>query len=118
MCGSCYVKQAEEIQKKAEAEAEEKNVALRGTVKGACEMYEKAAEAFDRLGEAYRETTTPELRAQAMYWSGDVQLRAGNAKGAYRTLKRCVLEYPETEWARRARGLLLQESDAFRDMDN
>ena len=118
MCGSCYVKQAEEIQKKAEAEAEEKNVALRGTVKGACEMYEKAAEAFDRLGEAYRETTTPELRAQAMYWSGDVQLRAGNAKGAYRTLKRCVLDYPETEWARRARGLLLQESDAFRDMDN
>ena len=118
MCGSCYVKQAEEIQKKAEAEAEEKNVALRGTVKGACEMYEKAAEAFDRLGEAYRETTTPELRAQAMYWSGDVQLRAGNAKGAYRTLKRCVLDYPETEWARRARGLLLQESDSFRDMDN
>jgi TolA-binding protein len=81
-------------------------------------MYEKAAEAFDRLGEAYRETTTPELRAQAMYWSGDVQLRAGNAKGAYRTLKRCVLEYPETEWARRARGLLLQESDSFRHMDN
>ena len=117
MCGSCYVKQAEEIQKKAEAEAAAKDVVLPGVVKGALDMYGKAAGAFDRLGEVYRETTTPELRAQAMYWSGDVKLRSGNAKESYRTLKRCVLEYPETEWARRARGLLLQESDAFRNVD-
>ncbi|MCR5839815.1 MAG: outer membrane protein assembly factor BamD, partial [Kiritimatiellae bacterium] len=118
MCGSCYVKQAEEIQRKAEEAAEAKNASLNMTVQGARDMYVKAAEAFDRLGEVYRETTTPELRAQAMYWSGDVQLRAGSAKGAYRTLKRCVLDYPETEWARRARGLLLQESDSFKNIDD
>ncbi|MCR5839217.1 MAG: outer membrane protein assembly factor BamD, partial [Kiritimatiellae bacterium] len=117
MCGSCYIKQAEELQRKAEEKSGDKSAQALKTVKGACEMYVKAAEAFDRLGEVYRDTTTPELRAQAMYWSGDVQLRAGNAKGAYRTLKRCVLEYPETEWARRARGLLLQESDSFRNID-
>ena len=103
-----------EIQRKAKEAAEAKNASLNMTVQGARGMYVKAAEAFDRLGEVYRETTTPELRAQAMYWSGDVQLRAGNAKGAYRTLKLCVLDYPETEWARRARGLLLSD---FRNID-
>jgi hypothetical protein len=39
------------------------------------------------------------------------------ARSAYLFLKRTVLEYPETEWARRARGLLLQESDMFKDME-
>jgi len=117
MCGSCYIKQAEKCQKEAEAAAAKKNASVQGSAKGASDMYAKAAEAFERLGEVYRATATPELRAQALYWAGDVQLRSGQAKKSYRSLKRCVLEYPETEWARRARGLLLQESDAFGRME-
>jgi len=113
MCGSCYIKQAEKIQKEAEEAAARKNAQFRGSPLGVTEMYKKAAEAFERLGEAYRATATPELRAQALYWAGDVQLRAGLAKESYRSLKSCVLDYPETEWARRARGLLLQESTTF-----
>ena len=118
MCGSCYIKQAETIQKEAEAAAEAKNVPMRGLATGAQKMYVKASEAFERLGEVYRTTTSPELRAQALYWAGDVQLRAGMNKQSYRSLKRCVLEYPETEWARRARGLLLQESDSFKKIED
>ena len=57
------------------------------------------------------------MRAQALYWAGDAALRARQSRDAYLFLKRTVLEYPETEWARRARGLLLQESDQFKNME-
>ena len=45
----------------------------------------------------------------------DVCVRSRNYAKAYQYLKQCVFEYPETEWARRARGLLLQEEKAFRE---
>ena len=32
-------------------------------------------------------------------------------------LKQTVFEYPETEWARRARGLLLQEGKNFKEFE-
>ena len=52
-----------------------------------------------------------------LYWAGDASLRKDDAKAAYIFLKRTVLEYPETEWARRARGLMLQNGKAFKDLD-
>jgi TolA-binding protein len=107
MCGSCYVKQAEKIQ------AEAKKNDLPGMSSEASMMYLKAAKAFDLLTDKYRSSTTPELKAQALYWAGDVSLRRGASREAYIFLKRTVLEYPETDWARRARGLLLQESQVF-----
>jgi hypothetical protein len=69
------------------------------------------------MTEKYASTTTPELRAQGLYWAGDASLRKDDAKAAYIFLKRTVLEYPETEWARRARGLMLQNGKAFKDLD-
>jgi hypothetical protein len=72
--------------------------------------------AFESMAEIYR-TDKPEMRAQALYWAGDAALRARLARSAYLFLKRTVLEYPETEWARRARGLLLQASDMIKDME-
>ena len=110
MCGSCYVKEGDRIQ----AEMEEQGS---GSLSPKAEkMYTKAMKAFESMAEIYR-TDKPEMRAQALYWAGDAALRARLARSAYLFLKRTVLEYPETEWARRARGLLLQESDMFKDME-
>ena len=110
MCGSCYVKEGDRIQ----AEMEEQGS---GSLSPKAEkMYTKAMKAFESMAEIYR-TDKPEMRAQALYWAGDAALRARSARSAYLFLKRTVLEYPETEWARRARGLLLQESDMFKDME-
>ena len=36
---------------------------------------------------------------------------------ALAVIERLKGEYPETEWARRARGLLLQEDAKFRDFE-
>lgn len=111
MCGSCYVKEAEKIQAKWEAENR------LGLSPEAGMMYLGAAKAFDLLTEKYRSSTSPELKAQSLYWAGDVSLRRGASREAYVFLKRTVLEYPETDWARRARGLLLQESQVFQEME-
>lgn len=111
MCGSCYVKEAEKLQSEAA------NGGGRGLGANASLMYLKAVNAFDALTETYRQTATPELRAQALYWAGDISLRRRDARKSYLYLKRTVLEYPETEWARRARGLLLQEAQAFEGLE-
>ncbi len=81
------------------------------------EEYEAAVAALNTLVETYRETASPALRAQSLYWAGDASLRAKNYESAYLYLKRTVFEYPETEWARRARGLLLQESSIFEKLE-
>ena len=124
MCGSCYIKEGEAIVKRAEAaamkEAEKRGSAftgLHGVPLAAAECFTHAVNSFVDMTEKYAATTTPELRAQGLYWAGDASLRKDDAKAAYIFLKRTVLEYPETEWARRARGLMLQNGKAFKDLD-
>ena len=124
MCGSCYIKEGESIVKKAEEaamkEAEKRGSAFTGLHSvplAAAECFTHAVNSFVDMTEKYAATTTPELRAQGLYWAGDASLRKGDAKAAYIFLKRTVLEYPETEWARRARGLMLQNGKAFKDLD-
>ena len=80
------------------------------------ESYRDAVKTFDSLVETYRESE-PKLRAQTLYWAGDVSVRRNDYAKAYQYLKRTVFEFPETEWARRARGLLLQEGSAFKDFE-
>ena len=108
MSGSCYIKQGEAVQKKYEEKTKRT-----GLCKEASEFYRDAAASFSSVAEKYRETASPEMRAQALYWTGDAHLRRQDYQNSYLFLKRTVFEYPETEWARRARGLLLQESRAF-----
>ena len=123
MCGSCYIKEGERIVKAAEEaamkEAEKKGTAFNGinTPPAAVECFTRAVNSFVEMVEKYVSTTTPELRAQGLYWAGDASMRKGDAKSAYIFLKRTVLEYPETEWARRARGLMLQNGKMFKDLD-
>ena len=108
MSGSCYVKQAEKVQKEYEEETKRTRLCM-----AAAELYLAAAKSFAAVAETYRESAPPAMRAQALYWTGDAYLRRGDFQQSYIFLKRTVFEYPETEWARRARGLLLQESQAF-----
>lgn len=63
------------------------------------------------------ELDAPQLKAEAMYWKGDTLLRkiaAGqggpdDAAEAYRTFKQLVWDYPDTKWAKYARGRLIDE---------
>ena len=114
MAGSCYIKQAETIAEDVEKRREKKEALPPNYQLKIDTFYRDAAKTFDNLIENYREGAA-KLRAQTMYWAGDVCVRRRDYTKAYQYLKQCVFEYPETEWARRARGLLLQEEKAFRE---
>lgn len=117
MSGQCYIKEAEAETARYHAKDEEakKQGKLNAAATGA---YELAAKTFARLPEEYRSSTPPEFRAQALYWAGDTTLRIRDSKASYRYLRSCVMDFPETEWARRARGLLLQYEKDFNQYDN
>ena len=113
MAGSCYIKQSEALVEENEKRRAAKQSLIPGCDAKVRGFYAMAVKTFDTLVETYRESA-PKLRAQTLYWAGDVSVRMGDHRKAYQYLKRCVFEFPETEWARRARGLLLQEGDAFK----
>ena len=116
MAGSCYIKQAETVAEDVEKRKEAKQPLPQGYQAKVDECYRDAVRTFDSLVETYREGD-PKLRAQALYWAGDVCVRRHDYTKAYQYLKRTVFEFPETEWARRARGLLLQEGKNFESME-
>jgi TolA-binding protein len=125
MSGSCYIKEGEAIHRRAvesarlaaEKAKRQFNANQSFLPFASVENYTRAVNAFVDMAEKYQAVTTPELRAQGLYWAGDASLRKEDVKSAYIFLKRAVLEYPETEWARRARGLMLQKGKAFKNMD-
>ena len=116
MAGSCYIKQAETVAAEIEQRRVKKMKALPNLVTKVDDCYRDAVETFDILIDVYRDSE-PKLRAQTLYWAGDVSVRRKDYAKAYQYLKRTVFEYPETEWARRARGLLLQESQNFKSLE-
>ncbi len=111
MSAQCHMKQAEAIAAEARSKKRPTPAALIN------DEYAAAVAALDTLVESYRDTSSKSLIAQAMYWAGDASLRAKDYEKAFLYLKRTVFEYPETEWARRARGLLLQESKVFEKLE-
>ena len=116
MAGSCYIKQAETITEQiAKCRAEKRKEPV-GAANRVTACYKDAIKTFETLVETYRDGS-PTLRAQALYWAGDICVRCKEYSKAYKNLKRTVFEFPETEWARRARGLLLQESKSFENME-
>jgi outer membrane protein assembly factor BamD (BamD/ComL family) len=114
MSGQCYYKQGDTDQEEYELKAGKNNVQMCASAK---RMYALAVKAFAGVADKYQETATPQMRAQALYWAGDTSFKSGNFQQAYFHLKRTVFEYPETEWARRARGLLLQEARRFEEFE-
>jgi TolA-binding protein len=77
------------------------------------EMLAEAANAFDKLIDAYDDK---ELRAEAMYWLGDCRVKQSDYKQAYMAFKGLTIDYPETKWAKFARGQLVQNEQAFSDI--
>ena len=113
MGGQCLIKQGELMQEKAKEAAKKKGVAMHGLAPEARDAYKDAVEAFVSLLENYKDIQNKDLLAQGLYWAGDVSFRMEDYANAYIYLKRTTFEYPESKWARFARGMLLQNSQAF-----
>lgn len=81
------------------------------TLSGQCYMraeeLEKAVQTFARVIER-ASGTEPEVVAEAMYWCGDCHIRQADFVNAYRMLKKLTWDYPETKWAKFARGRLTE----------
>jgi TolA-binding protein len=70
--------------------------------------FERSLEGFEAV---YKNTKTEkEIAAEAMYWAGDVCMQKKDLKNAYRAFKKLTWDYPESIWAKRARGRLTEES--------
>jgi TolA-binding protein len=70
--------------------------------------FERSLEVFEAV---YKNPKTEkELSAEAMYWAGDVSMQMKDLKSAYRAFKKVTWDYPESIWAKRARGRLTEES--------
>jgi len=69
---------------------------------------DKAIEVFGGVIAAKKGDT--DLIAQSMYWSGDCYMKKGDNVNAYRLLKRLTWDYPETTWAKYARGRLSEDA--------
>ena len=70
--------------------------------------FEKSLAGFEAV---YKDAKTDkELAAEAMYWAGDVNMQMKEMKGAYRAFKKTTWDYPESIWAKRARGRLTEEA--------
>jgi TolA-binding protein len=66
---------------------------------------------FEKLIATYDDK---DLRAESMYWLGDCYVKNTDMKNAYITLKRLTWDYPETKWAKFARGQLVQNEQTFK----
>ena len=72
------------------------------------EDYPKAITVFKRVIEEKK--AEPDLMAQSMYWAGDCYLKQRDFVNAYRMFKRLTWDYPESQWAKFARGRLSEDA--------
>lgn len=75
--------------------------------------YKNAVEIFNKVVDDGK--LDKDLIAQSMYWGGDSYIKLNDLQNAYRLLKRVTLDYPESIWAKYARGRLTEESMASID---
>jgi TolA-binding protein len=54
--------------------------------------------------------TDKDLAAEAMYWAGDVCMQEKDLAKAYKSFKKLTWDYPESKWAKFARGRLTEEA--------
>ena len=54
--------------------------------------------------------TEKDIAAEAMYWAGDVCLQQKDFKNAYRNFKKLTWDFPESKWAKFARGRLSEDA--------
>jgi len=85
--------------------------------KAISDEYLAGAKGLDHLVNGMKDQAGVNLRSQAMYWSGMAYYKAGDMESAYLRLKQVTFEYPDSKWARMARGLMLQD-EALERMGN
>jgi TolA-binding protein len=70
--------------------------------------FSRSLEVFESI---YKDTKTDkDLAAEAMYWAGDVCLQKNDIINAYRAFKKLTWDYPESKWAKFARGRLTEDA--------
>ncbi len=94
LAAQCRIKQATEY-------AEGGTPAIRARAR---EEYEEAIQILSNVTDTYKDDSA--LRAEAMYWVGDCSFKIKKFRESYIAFKTLTFEYPETEWAKRARGYL------------
>ncbi|MBM4143935.1 MAG: tetratricopeptide repeat protein [Lentisphaerae bacterium] len=96
-----------------------KTLVLSGQCYMRAEDYPRAIEVFKGVVEAKK--AEPDLIAETMYWCGDSYMKATGGVGgdpvveAYRMFKKLTWDYPETVWAKYARGRLTEPALARAD---
>lgn len=78
------------------------------------QKFKNSAELYERLIAGYPDDKN--LRAEAMYWLADAQFKGRDTVGAYRSFRQLTWDYPESKWAKIARGRLTEE--AFAGIEN
>lgn len=69
--------------------------------------------AIERYEQLLESVDDKDLRAESMYWLADAYMRVRDMKNAYQNFTRLTWDYPETRWARFARGQLVQNASSF-----
>ncbi len=93
-----------------------KTTVLSGQCYMRAEDFERSISVFKKVIDAKK--ADPDLLAEAMYWCGDSYMKdkKGNSLdgmvNAYRMFKKLTWDYPETIWAKYARGRLTEEAMA------
>lgn len=67
------------------------------------ERYMEGGDHFKDFIEKYAES---DLKPAALYWAGDSYLKGNNALKAYQMFKRVIWDFPDSKWAKYARGRL------------
>ncbi len=114
MSAQCHLKQGEVWEEERRAQGMPETQVKTERI---LDEYRRAVRSLQALIDDPTASTDKEVRAQSMYWAGDASLRAMEYASAYIFLQRTVLEYPESEWARSARGILLQSAKLFEGLD-
>ena len=70
------------------------------------EAFDRAMEVFEAVVQAYPDEKA--VRSEAMYWLGDSAIEARAYADAYRAFKQLTWDYPETKWAKMARGRMTE----------
>lgn len=74
------------------------------------EYRDLAVSHFESLVKQYDDR---DLAAESLYWLGDVYLKKADQREAYMSFRRLTFDYPESRWARFARGRLAENADSF-----
>ncbi len=81
-----------------------------GAKRTAAEWLIASANAFERLTDTYDDK---DLCAESLYWLANCRMKQLDYQHAYMAFKSLTIDYPESKWAKFARGQLAQNDTVF-----